>query len=398
VHQKSQLVSANQQKTGQHVTDANETLPAADVKKPAPQAKKKKNLSWLLILVIALIAAFSIASAIYFWQNLSQQNTLLSHLDSQNKSAQQRVQYLEQSLERRLKNLEADKQQQSQILTQLDRQSLYNTEKLTEMGASSRADWLLAEAEYLLHLANQRLLLERDLKNAEAVMISADKVLAEINDPGLLPVRAALNQEILSLQQLSHLDREGMFMQLSAIISSLDGLKESAYLDTSKPEPEQTPSQRSSQTSDLPAWKQAWLEVWGELNKAVLIRRLDHPVAPLMAPEQNYYLKQNLRLMLEQANLALLEQNQAIFTHSLKQASIWLENYFDTQDKQTKTLISKLKSMQTLQISYETPDISKSLRLLKTKIEAMYLNHSLGKLSNPTPSSTDNSTKQEPTP
>lgn len=252
------------------------------------------------------------------------------------------------------------------------------------MGASSRADWLLAEAEYLLHLANQRLLLEHDQKNAEAVMISADKVLAEINDPGLLPVREALNHEILSLQQLSHVDRDGLYMQLSAIISSLDSLSESAYLNTKKEEVRQEePVQTSSQT-EIPSWKIVWQEIWAELQKAVLIRRLDQPVAPLMAPEQNYYLKQNLRLMMEQANLALLEQNQAVFMHSLKQATNWLENYFDVQDSQTITLLSKLNAMQKLNIAYETPDISKSLRLLKTKIEAMYLNHSLGKLSNPT--------------
>lgn len=366
------------------MTDANESLPTTEVTKPGPQKKKKKNFTWLLILIIALLAAFSIASAIYFWQNLAQQNAQITHLNSQSKNDQQRSQFQAQALDQRLKSLEAEKLQQSQLLNRLDRQSLYNTEKLTEMGASSRADWLLAEAEYLLHLANQRLLLERDLKNAEAVLIAADKVLSEINDPGLLPVREALNQEILSLQQLSHIDRDGMFMQLSAIISSLDKLHESAYLSTEKVQAEPTTEIPEASNTELPTWKQVWQEIWGELQKAVLIRRLDQPVAPLMAPEQNYYLKQNLRLMLEQANLALLEQNQAVFEHSLKQASIWLENYFDIQDQQTITLISKIKAMQALHIAYKTPDISKSLRLLKTKIEAMYLNHSLGKLSNPT--------------
>ena len=294
-----------------------------------------------------------------------------------------------------MKSLEASRQDQNSFLNRLDKQSLYNTEKLTEMGASSRADWLLAEAEYLMHLANQRLMLQNDLKSAEAVLVSADKVLAEINDPGLLPIRETLNQEILSLQQLSHIDRDGIFMQLSAIISSLETLSESAYLNTKKAEITQKPEQQAESSQDHGNWKQIWQEIWGELKKVVLIRRLDQPVAPLMAPEQSYYLKQNLRLMLEQANLAVLEQNQAVFQHSLKQASIWLENYFDVQDRQTITLITKLANMQELNIAYETPDISKSLRLLKSKIEAMYLNHSLGKLSNPTTVTTNNVDGQE---
>lgn len=363
------------------MTDSNETLPTTDVQKQAPQ-KDKKGLSWLILLLLVLVTAFSIASAIYFWQNIEQQKALISHLGSQNSSEQQRIQFLEQTLGQQLKSLESERNEQQQMLRRIEQQSLFNTEKLTEMGASSRADWLLAEAEYLLHLANQRLLLEHDLKNAEAVMITADKVLAEISDPGLLPVREALSEEILSLQQLSHIDRDGIFMQLSAIISSLDTLSESAYLSTQKAdiiEPDKT----DGTLKESLTWQTVWQEIWGELKKAVLVRRLDQPVAPLMAPEQNYYLKQNLRLMLEQANLALLEQNQAVFNHSLKQASIWLENYFDLHDNQTLTLLGKLKDLQQINIAYETPDISRSLRLLKTKIEAMYLNHSLGKLSNP---------------
>lgn len=370
--------------TGQDVTDTTEKLPAVDNKETGKQKKKSKSLNWLLILLIILIGAFSIASAIYFWQNMNQQKALISHLSSQSDNGQQRVQYLEQTIGQRLKSLETNRQEHNVLLNRVDKQSLYNTEKLTEMGASSRADWLLAEAEYLMHLANQRLMLQNDLKSAEAVLVSADKVLSEINDPGLLPIREALNQEILSLQQLSHIDRDGLFMQLSAIISSLDTLSESAYLSNEKPEVKEASSAQEELIQDQATWKQVWQEVWGELQKAVLIRRLDQPVAPLMAPEQNYYLKQNLRLMLEQANLAILEQNQAIFQHSLKQAVIWLENYFDLQDNQTITLITKLREMQKLNIAYKVPDISKSLRLLKTKIEAMYLNHSLGKLTNPT--------------
>jgi uroporphyrin-3 C-methyltransferase len=367
------------------VTDTPETLPTANNKQPETK-KDGKGFPWLLLLLLIVVAAFSIASAIYFWQNIEQQKVLISSLHSQSKSEQQRLQYLEQSITQRLKSLEVEKQQQTDALIRIDKQSLFNTEKLTEMGASSRADWLLAEAEYLLHLANQRLLLEHDLKNAEAVMVSADKVLSEINDPGLLPVREALSQEILSLQQLSHIDRDGIYMQLSAVINSLDTLNESAYLSTAKAKASAAEPIPTQNQADQAMWERVWSEIWGELQKAVLIRRLDQPVSPLMAPEQTYYLKQNLRLMLEQANLAVLEQNQEIFAHSLKQSIIWLENYFDIQDKQTITLLSKLKGMQALDIAYKTPDISKSLRLLKTKIEAMYLNHSLGKLSNPTTS------------
>lgn len=378
------------------MTNSNEALPTTATAPSSPKKEaKKKSTSWPLILLVLLLSVFSILSAIYFWQSQQQHNALISHLTAQNKSDQQKIQSLERNLERRLSSVEGQHQQHAEKLTTLDRQSLYNTQKLTELGASSRADWLLAEAEYLLHLANQRLALEQDVKSTETILISADKVLTEINDPGLLPIREALNKEIFALQQLAYIDHEGVYIKLSAMISSLDTLNESAFLELKTQAPASETQTPTTATENEPVWKKVWQEVWRDLKQAVVIRRLDQPVSPLLAPEQNYYLKQNLRLMLEQASLALLEQNEAIFKHSIKQADQWLKNYFDVQDSHTRSLLDALETLSKLPISYEKPDISNSLRLLKNKIEAMYLNHSLGKLSNASTAIND-AGKQEP--
>ena len=369
------------------MTDSTESLPPTAENKAAsgPKTEKKRSLSWALILVVILLAAFSIAASIYFWQSLQQQQAVIAHINTQKNNDQQRIQSLENSIGQRLSSIESERQRHTDLLGNLNRQSLFNTQKLTEMGASSRADWLLAEAEYLLHLANQRLMLEHDQKSTEAILISADKVLAEVNDPGLFPVREALNKEILSLQQLPEMDRDGIYMKLAAMIASLDSLNESAFLTAKSDESSPPAMQLPPIDSELPVWKKVWREVWSDLKQAVVIRRLDQPVAPLLAPEQNYYLKQNLRLMLEQASLALLEQNEVLFHHSARQASQWINNYFDTQDNHTQALLNSVDALQKLAINYDKPDISNSLRLLKTKIEAMYLSHSLGKLSKPTP-------------
>jgi uroporphyrin-3 C-methyltransferase len=383
-------------KTGSNVTNSNEALPttAAAPSNPKKEASKKST-SWPLVVLVLLLAVFSILSAIYFWQNQQQQSSLISHLSAQSSSDKQKIQTLERNLERRLSSVEGHQKQHIEKLTTLDRQSLYNTQVLTELGASSRADWLLAEAEYLLHLANQRLALEHDVKSTETILISADKILTEINDPGLLPIREALNKEIFALQQLAYIDHEGVYIKLSAMISSLDTLNESAFLALEQAQATPEAEAPAIAADNDPVWKKVWQEVWADLKQAVVIRRLDQPVSPLLAPEQNYYLKQNLRLMLEQASLALLEKNEPIFQHSIKQADQWLKNYFDVQDSHTRSLLEALEALSKLPISYEKPDISNSLRLLKTKIEAMYLNHSLGKLSN---MNTDgnNAGKQEP--
>jgi len=362
------------------VTDSQASSAQPEKTKPA---KATKSSNWPILLLVVILFSLCAAASIYFWQTLNQQNTLISHLNAEKNNHINRLQQLERSTSQHVKAIESRANEQTQFLTKLEKQSIFNTQQLNELGASSRSDWLLAEAEYLMHLANQRLTLEHDFKGAEAILMTADKVLAENDDPGLLPVRQALAAEILSLQQVTDFDHDGMFVRLAAMISSLDKLNESAYFGVST---EQTPSPTpavptAEQASDKPRWQHAWNSIWLDLKKALVIRRLDQPVEPLLAPEQNYYLKQNLRLMFEQASLALLDQNTLIFQSSLDKASLWLSHYFDAKSDQVAALASSINELKNQKIEQATPDISNSLRLLKTKIEAMYQNHRLGKLS-----------------
>jgi len=112
-----------------------------------------------------------------------------------------------------------------------------------------------------------------------------------------------------------------------------------------------------------------------------VIKRLDKPLEPLLAPEQSYYLKQNLRLMLEQASVALLDRKQAAFRHSLGKASRWIEQYFSDTETHTQVLQQTIQQLGREQITHSLPDISVSLQLLKAKIEAMYRNHQMDRLS-----------------
>ena len=252
---------------------------------------------------------------------------------------------------------------------------------MSDLGARSRNDWLLAEAEYLMHLANQRLNLEQDINSAEAMLTSADKVIAEINDPGLIDIREALASEIVSLQQVSHLDYQGLYLRLNAMINSLDNLQQSVFLREDLPEVTIQSTEATNDTGNQ--FMAIWTNIWKDLKQAVVIRRMDKPVEPLLAPEQDYYLKQNLRLMMEQASLALIDKNTAIYQASLQKSLSWLDRYFIEDDKQVSELKRSLAEMTSFKIDQTLPDISKSLRLTKMKIERFYKQHSISKLSTP---------------
>jgi len=351
----------------------------------------KPKLLWPIYLLFFVTLFISTAAGIYFWQQLTLQKIKITQLQSDNSRNNEKITQINRSVSSQMNTLGNKTDITHKQITALEKQTLYNTQKLNEFGASSRSDWLLSEAEYLLHLANQRLNLEHDINGTEAILVTTDKVLAENNDPSLMPVRQALASEILSLQQIAILDRNGIYVRLAAITTSLDALDQSAFfgITASSTSLEKQPSQKLAEPNNSAPTDNAnflitlWQKMWFDLKKVFVIKRLDMQVEPLLAPEQSYYLKQNLRLMLEQANLALLDQNTAIFQNSLSKASKWLIQYFNTSTPEIEAILTQVNSLKNLKIEQQTPDISKSLRLLKTKIESMYRNHQLGRLSTP---------------
>jgi len=342
------------------------------------QAPPPKATLWPIYTLITLILVAVALAGMYFWQTLSKQDLAYGQVMSMNQNLRSRIDKIEQGSSTLINKLEEKSNKNIALLAHLEKQSIFNTQKLSELGANSRTDWLLAEVEYLLHLANQRLVIEKDAKGAEAIMLEADKVLSEINDPGLLPIRIELARETLDLQKVTPIDTNNIYARLLAVSNSLDEISEGVYLSNTGVLPTKAEPYTSTEENGLLS---LWKEIWSDLKLAFVIRRLDEKVEPLMAPEQSYYLKQNLRLMLEQASLALLEQNEPIYQSNLSKAGIWINRYFDTKDENITVILTNINEMSTLTIAHALPDISNSLRLLKKKIEAMYRSHAITKLS-----------------
>lgn len=359
--------------------DKNVASPAKADNKATSPTKKDKNRFPLFLSIFTLILLC--VAAFYFWQQQNLQSLKIQYSLTSSQSDSRKIDTFQQNIQQQVNSLKDLSSTQQTLLNSLAQESYFQTQKLADLGARSRNDWLLAEAEYLMRLANQRLTLEQDINSAEAMLTNADKIIAEINDPGLTEVRQALATEILSLQQINHLDYQGLYLKLDALIRSIDTLQQNSIVQEVPPEPTVVSTDSTTdQSSQLMA---IWSNIWKDLKQAVLIRRLDKPVEPLLAPEQDYYLKQNLRLMLEQASLALIDKNTIIYQSSLNKALSWLDQYFIQNDKKISEIKNNLAEMASFKIDQTLPDISTSLRLTKMKIESFYKQHSISKLSTP---------------
>ena len=215
-------------------------------------------------------------------------------------------------------------------------------------------EWRLAEVEYLLTVANHRLLLQDDAKGAERLLALSDGVLADLDDYRFHEVRALLAEERLSLKTFDHADTQGVFLRLEAVKELLDRL------------PLRLPEYAAADADDGPAGDNedstlldAFLD---RLSGLVRFRQHDgEAIRPLLAPEQAEYLEQHLRLALERAQLAVLRRDQEIFEISLRAARTWLHRFVDPSRTAVAHALGELDELQRIDLDVPAPDISRSL-------------------------------------
>jgi uroporphyrin-3 C-methyltransferase len=219
------------------------------------------------------------------------------------------------------------------------------------------SDWQLAEVQYLLRMANHRLLMERDVAGAVRLLRAADEVLRGLDDLSLHEVRARIASEVLALESLPALDAEGLFLQLEAIKDDLDRLPlRLPTLDAVEP------------AAEAP---EGLLDVLrAEFGKLLRFRRFDGAVRPLLAPEEAVYLELNLRLMLERAQLAALRREQTIYDRSISRARDWIEAFLDLETPEVQRVLGGLRALDGLSLAAPLPDISGSLNALNDQLRS----------------------------
>lgn len=336
----------------------NKTLKNKTPKKPLPWFKT----ILLLLLIVAL------AGSLWFgWMQWQQRMTIEDQL-------QRSLAALEDKVERQQQTLLKARQGQSTEIDQLQKQ-LYSlrlvanrqAEQILTLGSATRGDWLLAEAAYLVRLANQRLQVEGSVDNPMAILETVDDIFVQLNDPELVAVRNALAVDIAALRMTEKVDREGIYLELQAISSALEALP--ILEPHTDPKGAQT-EQKSDQTpSTLAETVERFSEKFGNL---IVVQKRQQPIEPLLSGAEQTMVRQNLYLLLEQAQSALLREEQTIYSSNLNKAEILLRRYFQL-NSESDALITRLQALAEGPVSQQLPDISGSQSAIQT---ALNLRHS----------------------
>jgi uroporphyrin-3 C-methyltransferase len=220
--------------------------------------------------------------------------------------------------------------------------------------APSRDELALSEVEQILVLASQQLALGGNVQAALAGLQVADAKLSRLDRPQVAPVRRALARDMDRLKAVPYVDVAGISIKLDQLIGAVDTLPLAKDERLPAPAPAAIPP-------DEPAWVRFLRDVWNDLRGVIRIEVADRPAAPLVTPQQSFFLRENLRLRLLAARLALLARDERSFKADIQAAGAWLRQYFDLHSKPVQAALATLAQHAALAMSGEMPDLAASI-------------------------------------
>lgn len=218
----------------------------------------------------------------------------------------------------------------------------------------SRDEWTLAEVEQILLVASQQLQLASNVKAALIALEAADARLARSDRPQLTELRRVVAEDIERLKASPFVDVTGIGLKLERIISSIDEMPLSM---ATRP----TVVADATPESGADGWRLMVAEVWSDVRSLVRIEHVDSQSGPLLAPDQAFFLRENVKLRLLGARLALLARDEVSYKADLGAATEWLTRYYDANAKSVASSVETLDQLARSDIRIELPNVGASL-------------------------------------
>src|SRR5471030_630575 len=334
---------------------------------------RKKQRTAPVLGAIAIVLVIALGAGLYYHghqQALAQaasDESLFEQLDSLQKSQQQDKQQIAALLAQQEKTQQAADRQQASFGRQLNELQ----DKVASISGSDAKTWLLAQADYLVKLAGRKLWSDQDVTTAAALLKSADASLADMNDPSLIEVRRALNEDVSSLSAVTQVDFDGIILKLNQLSNQVDNLR----LADNDTDDSPMDSDSTSLSGSLTEWRQNLTKSWHNfMDDFITIRRRDSTAEPLLAPNQDVYLRENIRSRLLIAAQAVPRHQDEVYKQSLESVSTWVRAYFDTTDPSTKAFLEELDNLSQQSISMDVPDQLKSQPMLEKLMQTRVRN------------------------
>ncbi|MBI4937586.1 MAG: uroporphyrinogen-III C-methyltransferase [Nitrosomonadales bacterium] len=227
--------------------------------------------------------------------------------------------------------------------------------------SGSRDETALAEVEQMLLIAAQQLQLSANIKAALIAMQQADERLKRMDRAALNGLRKIIGRDMDKLRALPDADVPGINLRLDNVIAAVDALPLAQDSRVAHSQASPAPATPLAYTG----WQKLLHEIWAEARQLVRIENMEQRELPLLSPTQAFFLRENLKLRLLSARLALLARDEAGFRRDLQTAQEWVARYFDAKSAQGAQAVVTLQKLRQSSINIEVPDIGTSLEAVR---------------------------------
>ncbi len=228
--------------------------------------------------------------------------------------------------------------------------------------SSTRDERLLAEVEQAVVIAMQQLQFAGNVEAALIALQGAEARLARSVQPQFLPVRKLLARDIERLKGTPGANISGLSLKLESVVAAVDSLP-LAY--EQRPKAETGKPTAAAKPASVDYWRELGADLWRELRQMVRIERIDQGDPALLSPNQSFFLRENLKLRLLNARLALLQRDGKVFHEEIRQSREHLDRYFDSRAKPVQAAEATLKALAGTDVSFDLPGLAETLTALR---------------------------------
>ncbi|MFC5459116.1 uroporphyrinogen-III C-methyltransferase [Massilia niabensis] len=247
-------------------------------------------------------------------------------------------------------------------------------EQLYQDLSKTRDEWALSEVEQVLSTASQQLQLAGNVQGALLALQNADRSLSRSDKPQFISVRRAIAADMEKLKAMPAVDLAGVALRLDSVIGQVDTLPllsdekpllPAAPVRTGRGQAEAQGAPLGLGERVLATWRNWSAEMWDDVRQLIRVRSVNTPEALMLSPDQNYFVRENLKLRLLNARLALLSRDETTFAGDLAAAQATLDKYFDTRARTTQQALLVLRQVRANNLAIEMPTLADSLAAVR---------------------------------
>jgi len=364
------------EKSSAVVEETRETVEITPQPETTEKTVEKKNGNNKTSLALSAIAiAIALAAGVGLYGVVKKQATnqsatsdaLVNQITALQKAQETQKAELESVIKQQSTQLAEANTKQEELTKQLGEVQ----EKVATISGTDAKTWLLSQADFLVKLAGRKLWSDQDVTTAAALLKSADASLADMNDPSLITARRAITEDIASLGAVSQVDYDGIILKVNQLSNQIDNLRLADNNDDDTP----MDSDGTELSSSLREWRINLQKSWQNfMDSFITVRRRDETAVPLLAPNQDVYLRENIRSRLLVAAPAVPRHQEETYKQALDNVSTWVRAYYDTSDATTTAFLDDVDKLSQQNITMNVPDQLESQPILEKLMQTRVRN------------------------